>query len=155
MCYICGREYGTTSINIHLKTCKKKWEQAESLKPKRERRPCPEAPQIFDQLTGGGGGGISQQDLAKYNDEAFDNYNKKGLVPCPGCKRTFLPDSLKKHIKGCAPGAKISEEQEHQERVKKMVSKPKGLMCYICGREYGTQSLPIHLKSCKKKWEIE
>lgn len=33
--------------------------------------------------------------------------------------------------------------------------KPKALMCYICGREYGTSSLEIHLKSCKKKWEIE
>jgi hypothetical protein len=56
---------------------------------------------------------MSSVDLAKYNDEAFDNYNKKGLVPCPGCNRTFLPDSLKKHIKGCAPGAKIQDENEH------------------------------------------
>lgn len=64
-----------------------------------------------------------------------------------------MPDSLVKHLKGCMPGAKIHEEKEHQERIKKSVSKPKGLMCYICGREFGTLSLPIHLKSCKKKWE--
>ena len=31
--------------------------------------------------------------------------------------------------------------------------KPKALVCYICGREFGTASLEIHLKSCKKKWE--
>ena len=41
MCYICGREYGTTSIEIHLKACKKKWEIQEEQKPKRERRPVP------------------------------------------------------------------------------------------------------------------
>jgi len=31
--------------------------------------------------------------------------------------------------------------------------RPRQLMCYICGREFGTASLPIHLKSCKTKWE--
>ena len=33
--------------------------------------------------------------------------------------------------------------------------KPKTLVCYICGREFGTASLEIHLKSCQKKWELE
>jgi len=26
--------------------------------------------------------------------------------------------------------------------------KPKSVMCYICGREFGTASIHIHLKSC-------
>lgn len=29
-------------------------------------------------------------------------------------------------------------------------TKPRALMCYICGREFGTASLPIHLKNCAK-----
>ncbi len=41
MCYICGREYGTKSLPIHIKTCEKKFEMEESKKPKRERRPVP------------------------------------------------------------------------------------------------------------------
>ena len=32
-------------------------------------------------------------------------------------------------------------------------TKPKSLVCYICGREFGTASLEIHMKTCKKKWE--
>ena len=32
---------------------------------------------------------------------AFANYNQKALVPCDRCGRTFLPDSLKWHLKGC------------------------------------------------------
>ena len=32
-------------------------------------------------------------------------------------------------------------------------ARPKTLICYICGKEYGTASLPIHIKSCEKKWE--
>lgn len=36
MCYICGRKYGTTSFEIHVKQCKELWEKTESQKPKNE-----------------------------------------------------------------------------------------------------------------------
>jgi hypothetical protein len=38
-----------------------------------------------------------------YNNEAFNSYNTKALVPCSGCGRTFLPESLVKHQKMCKP----------------------------------------------------
>jgi len=41
VCYICGREFGTKSLDIHLKTCKKKWEAQEAQKPAKQRRPLP------------------------------------------------------------------------------------------------------------------
>jgi len=50
MCYICGREYGTTSLQIHLKTCMKKWEIEEGKKPKKERRPMPQPPKQLVQV---------------------------------------------------------------------------------------------------------
>ena len=53
MCYICGREYGTASLEIHLRTCKKKWDVEQEKKPIRERRPCPTAPENFDQMLTG------------------------------------------------------------------------------------------------------
>lgn len=33
--------------------------------------------------------------------------------------------------------------------------KPKSVVCYICGREFGTQSIAIHEPQCMKKWEVE
>ena len=49
MCYICGREFGTKSLSIHIKTCIKKWEDEESKKPKIQRRPVPQPPpMLFD-----------------------------------------------------------------------------------------------------------
>ena len=39
-----GREYGTHSLQIHIKTCKKKWEIEQSKLPKKRRRPLPQAP---------------------------------------------------------------------------------------------------------------
>lgn len=41
MCYICGREFGTASLEIHLKTCKKKFELEQSKVPLRQRKPVP------------------------------------------------------------------------------------------------------------------
>ena len=35
------------------------------------------------------------------------------------------------------------------------VRRPRTLVCYICGREYGIASLAIHVKACIKKFEIQ
>lgn len=35
------------------------------------------------------------------------------------------------------------------------ISKPKSLVCYICGQGFGTKSLGIHLKTCEQKWNQE
>lgn len=50
MCYICGREFGTASLHIHIKACIQKWEAQENLKPKKERRPLPQPPKEFGQV---------------------------------------------------------------------------------------------------------
>ena len=170
VCYICGREYGTTSLEIHLKSCKQKWEQAEALKPKHERRPLPQAPQNFDDIIAGR---IERTEMDNYNDAAFKNYNEKALMPCPNCARTFLPERLDIHLRSCnkAHGKAAGEEiaggsaygspgvggggSGRAMGTPQMKKVPKTLICYICGREYGTSSLEIHLKSCKKKWEQE
>ena len=44
ICYICGRAYGTTSLGIHLKTCKKMFLADQEKRPKKERRPLPPEP---------------------------------------------------------------------------------------------------------------
>eukprot|EP00227_Mantoniella_beaufortii_P006791 CAMPEP_0197610080 /NCGR_PEP_ID=MMETSP1326-20131121/52565_1 /TAXON_ID=1155430 /ORGANISM="Genus nov. species nov., Strain RCC2288" /LENGTH=73 /DNA_ID=CAMNT_0043178545 /DNA_START=181 /DNA_END=399 /DNA_ORIENTATION=- len=41
-CYLCGREYGSTSLPIHVPQCQQKWMQCEQAKPKGERRPMPQ-----------------------------------------------------------------------------------------------------------------
>ena len=50
VCYICGREYGTKSLEIHLKTCVKRWDIEQSKLPKGKRRPCPQAPPGFNNM---------------------------------------------------------------------------------------------------------
>ena len=94
VCYICGQQYGTASIGIHVPRCRDKWEKVEAKKPANERRPVPHEPQNFDAMIKGNTTGGYDNDA--YNIEAFDHFNTVALVPC-GCGRTFLPDSLVRH----------------------------------------------------------
>ena len=44
VCYICGREYGSKSLGIHLPQCRKMYEAQEAKKPKSQRRKLPDPP---------------------------------------------------------------------------------------------------------------
>ena len=99
-CYICGRKYGTKSIDIHVKQCKDLWEKTEAQKPKNERRKCPEEPKTFEEMKINP---MGSKAMDEYNDEAFKNYTDNALVPCDICGRTFLPESLVRHAKACKP----------------------------------------------------
>ena len=117
-------------------------------------------------------GQASDQQKQDYNDEAFKNWNEKVLSPCPNCARTFLPEKLEVHLRGCnkshgkpapsGPGMAGSSAAKKAGGAgaastaspNKIIERPKALMCYICGKEYGTASLEIHLKTCRKKWDI-
>ena len=39
-----------------------------------------------------------------------------------------------------------------EDEGRKKGERPKALVCYICGRQFGTASLEIHLKTCKQKF---
>ena len=103
MCYICGREFGTASLDIHLKSCKKRWETEQAQKPLRERKPLPQPPTEMQTLTTAGEG--SEITMKAYNDVAADQFNKKVLEKCDGCGRTFNPEALVKHQKSCGSGS--------------------------------------------------
>lgn len=97
VCYICGREFGTTSLKIHQPKCADLFLKREALKPKRERRKLPEPPSA---ATAGGKEpvGMSRE---QFNEQAMDKFKKEGLLPCPHCGRTFFEDPLKIHLRSC------------------------------------------------------
>ena len=43
-CYMCGRDFGTASIVIHVPQCEKKWDIEQEKLPKKQRRPAPTKP---------------------------------------------------------------------------------------------------------------
>ncbi|XP_070541833.1 zinc finger protein 474-like [Ptychodera flava] len=171
VCYICGREFGTKSISIHEPQCIEKFKKQQELLPKHLRRPLPKKPQVV--------GGSGSYDL-EYNDAAFQSMQSQ-YVPCENCGRTFAPDRLPIHQKGCHPkpgnnnktGFKptpqtrtsISQAKTQPEaaadRPKTVTLKssgsrrPQTVICYICGREFGSKSISIHEPQCLEKWKIE
>ena len=153
-CYICGREFGKTSLEIHLKTCKIKFlttEENEREKSKRSFLPNPPdlLYTILDKVNTGDN--VSMDEINTYNEIASKIYKEKSLKPCPGCKRTFFKEALEIHLKSCKLAANIPEESS----ALKMTARPRLLMCPLCGREFGSLSLDIHIKTCKKKFDLE
>ena len=104
ICPLCGREYGTASLQIHMKTCRQKFELQQQDLPKNLRKSADkiiaayEKNQAMMNMQTGGSGAYNFDAL---NDQAFDTYNKEALVPCSNCGRTFLPDRLIVHQRSC------------------------------------------------------
>ena len=69
VCYICGREYGTRSLEIHIKTCTKKWDYEQQKLPKKKRKPCPQAPRGFSNMIRMAQGKKPIQDEAMPHDD--------------------------------------------------------------------------------------
>jgi len=92
--------------------------------------------------------------LDEYNEKAQSVYNECGLIKCPNCSRTFNIESVEKHMKGCNKGGSSADPFEAMKAKKKKTERPMGIMCYICGREYFSKSIGIHIEKCKEKFLI-
>jgi len=123
-CYICGRDFGTRSIGIHLPNCQKKWDQEQDKLPKSQRRDLPKPPEDFDKVLSGE---IKGKALQKMNNKAFEDYNDTALMPCEHCGRTFLPKSLTSHQKLCtehSPMTKPAKSKSYSGKAKARVKYP-------------------------------
>ena len=164
-CYICGRDFGLTSLEIHIKTCEKTFYNEEFNKGKKLPSSFPQNLKIIlnsvhNKID------VSHEDLAKYNDEANEIYKALNFEPCPNCSRKFPHDRLKVHLNGCkdkSGGTTVSSTKLLEEKLKAQLNddqnntkkKPQFLMCYVCGREFSRFSLEIHIKQCIEKFIVE
>ena len=114
VCYICGREYGTKSIEIHEPQCLKKWKIENSKLSISERKPLPRKPEKRPKLARvvSTESSITVQSLPQgrdiYPNEVMEEYFQhcyaefqKELLPCKKCGRTFAPERHVKHIRNC------------------------------------------------------
>ncbi|XP_004586659.2 zinc finger protein 474 isoform X2 [Ochotona princeps] len=150
VCYICGREFGSQSLTIHEPQCLEKWHTENNKLPKHLRRPEPSKPQSL-----GSSGTYSLQEAP----EAVFQGTQAQLAPCEVCGRTFLPDRLLVHQRSCrpkaeGPGAPSDDLPGLRKASRGVSARPRTLPCYICGRDFGSLSLPIHEPKCLEKWKI-
>ena len=101
VCPLCGREFGSMSLNIHMKTCKEKFERQQKDLPPNQRRNADKIIANYNannaRLQAGG-----NYNMDALNQQAFDQYNNDALVKCEYRGRTFLPDRLAVHQRVCA-----------------------------------------------------
>lgn len=148
-CYLCAREFGTASFPLHEVRCIEKWERENARLPPDMRRKLPEKPS-----------GLTT--VEEWNNFAW-KVAQESLVPCGKCGRTFNPDRIQVHVKVCKeqggktwPSFKIESDgaSETPERPS-TGARPPTVICYICGREFGSKSIGIHEPQCLKKWNVE
>ncbi|RNF09845.1 hypothetical protein TraAM80_01870 [Trypanosoma rangeli] len=98
VCYLCGQQFGTASISIHIPQCYAKkvaqWEIADPA----TRGNRPKHPDTVNWQ----GEGMSTN---KLNDEQFHEFTAN-LVPCRNCGRRFLSDRLVVHLRSCKGDSK-------------------------------------------------
>lgn len=139
VCPICGRQYGTASIEIHLKSCRAKFEADEARKPASQRRAVPNVDLTAVK-------GMSAAQLEAHNAAAFEHWNEKMLSQCGNCGRSFLPDRLAIHQRSCTA-------DNPARRVGEVRSAGPGGSSFVPGSAYGgeyqvpEEALPSALRS--------
>ncbi|KAK9862143.1 hypothetical protein WJX84_000129 [Apatococcus fuscideae] len=148
-CYLCGQQYGSNSLKIHIPQCQEKWVKKEEWKPKRERRPVPAPPPELD-----GDLPTNPTMIDQFNATMSDYWNKVCLTRCPGCNRTFTDEAMEHHRGSCKalPEGRIGGAGMLTGGGG-FTSKPRGYSCYLCGQQYGSASLKIHIPQCLEKRE--
>ena len=104
ICPLCGREYGTASLQIHMKTCRQKFILQQQDLPKNMRKNPDKIIAAYEQnqaMMNSMASGSGYYNFDSLNDQAFDAYNKEALVPCSNCGRTLLPDRLIVQQRSC------------------------------------------------------
>ncbi|XP_014295454.1 probable serine/threonine-protein kinase nek3 [Microplitis demolitor] len=97
-CYICGRDFGSASIDIHEPQCLKKWHIENDKLVLSKRRPEPIKPDIV--LADTSDSASSVIDWAATTEARWKSHLGQ-LVPCKNCKRTFNPDRVTVHERTC------------------------------------------------------
>lgn len=141
VCHICGREYGSSSISIHQQQCFKK--HIEKSRP---------SPLLHSRSSQNTSSAATKQVETPKSCNISSATTRKTEIP-------NKPFSAQPKAEGCGNVSINFPDSQHKVKQKtptdKMFRKPPSVVCYICGREYGTKSIAIHEPQCLKKWHTE
>ena len=130
LCHLCGRQFGSASLEIHQRTCRLRFEREHG-------RAAPEAP--------AGGDSVA----------AAQFYESEVMEACPYCARTFQPGRLEVHLRSCGKGKPPLQAPERTAAKKLEAERPALPVCHLCGRQFGSASLEIHQRTCRLRFERE
>ncbi|KAL3901641.1 MAG: hypothetical protein SGCHY_000464 [Lobulomycetales sp.] len=116
LCHICGREFGTKSLPLHIPKCEEKWKLQQQSLPKKLRRPVPTAPTMAksDPNDERSIKGMTASQTLIYNIQAQQSFTEESRKECPNCSRKFLEDRLEVHLRSCTPGGYFAKKSENR-----------------------------------------
>jgi len=154
VCSLCGQQFGSSSLGIHQPQCFAKRMQAWKSGDTATRGPKPRFPSASDPSPTAVTQGSDAVDA--FNAEQFREF-QRNLAPCHNCGRKFFPDRLEVHLRSCKPTGKsapappAAAHRDAKPAPPSHTQKPLGLVCYLCGQQFGTASLAIHVPRCYQK----
>ena len=139
ICFVCDKMFPINNLQNHVNKCKVIYEQ--------QNKVHLNMPEEYKILLDAYKGGV----LPDY--ETLENFNR------------MIEKKSVKYGGSIATNAEFREQnKDFEETIKKSKEpikhkrapgqKPIGLICPLCGREFGTMSLKFHLKSCKQKFDL-
>ena len=133
LCHLCGKQFGSASLEIHQRTCRLRYEREHG-------RAAPEAPAGGD------------------NEAAAQFYESEVMEACPHCARTFQPGRLEVHLRSCGKGKPPLQAAAPERTAGQKLEAAERLalpVCHLCGRQFGSASLEIHQRTCRLRYERE
>ena len=139
ICFVCDKMFPINNLQNHVNKCKVIYEQ--------QNKVHLNMPEEYKILLDAYKGGV----LPDY--ETLENFNR------------MIEEKSVKYGGSIVTNAEFREQnKDFEETLKKSKEpikhkrapgqKPIGLVCPLCGREFGTMSLKFHIKSCKQKFEL-
>ncbi|XP_071448912.1 uncharacterized protein [Hetaerina americana] len=158
LCYLCEKEFSTSSFPQHHPRCVEKWHRDNSQQPGEQRKPLPRTPP-------------APVTPIEWNEYAW-RVSQSQMTSCAYCGQKFPPDKLQLHMRKCragrprgdsvSPSHQKGAQPEDDPGSSSSVSSPPQqsprrpiMPCYICGREFGSKSIGIHEPQCLAKWRTE
>lgn len=74
------------------------------------------------------------------------------LIPCQKCGRRVIPDRFLAHIMSCTEPKKSATSNTD---TRPFTQQEQPVVCYICGRKYGKNSIEAHEQKCSERWKIQ
>jgi len=141
LCYLCGKQFTAHSLPIHEKQCLKKWEAQKKLEAAEKLQKEKQSKKRHSVH-------LPVTIKIDHVEENNNNNNKEVSVP----KRSGSYGDLLSP-EATTYGEVSSWTDDVQEKESFTPSKPALVVCYLCGREYGSASISIHEKQCQKRWQ--
>lgn len=139
LCYLCGKQFTAHSLPIHEKQCQKKWEaqkKLEATEKLQKEKQSKKRHSVHLPVT-------IKIDHVEENNNKEIQFSQRSESDGDLLSTETIPHG----------DPDPSGTDQVQENKSIMPSKPALVVCYLCGREYGSASISIHEKQCQKKWQ--